>query len=127
MVAHTLVDTLVVSAEYDDVALERRHRKDADDARVQEGLDEFLVCLLLDGRDLDAHDGTQVGRKVRIEHACEALMQHLQRPDLVFGELVRPLEVVDLDFLLFVLGLDFLGGYRTIRKRGQQLIYLRLG
>ena len=67
-----------------------------------------------------------LGRKVRIEHACEALMQHLQRPDLVFGELVRPLEVVDLDLLLFVFGLDFLGGYRTIRKRGQQLIYLGL-
>ena len=53
-------------------------------------------------------------------------MQHVKRTDLVFGELVRPLEIVNLDLLLFFICLDFLCGNRTVRKCRQQFIYLGL-
>ena len=44
-------------------------------------------------------------------------MQHEERANLILGEFIRPLEVVDLDLAFLFFRLDFLSGDRAIRKR----------
>ena len=53
-------------------------------------------------------------------------MQHIKGSNLVFGELIWPLEIIGFNLFLLFLGLDFLGINVTTGKLGQKPIYCLL-
>ena len=53
-------------------------------------------------------------------------MQHIERSDLVLGELVRALEIIGFHLFLRFIRLDIVCSNTSVRKRRKQFIYLRL-
>ena len=110
----------------DDVSLERRQRNDADHRRVRHRLDKFLIGHLLNRKHLDVDHRPQTCRQIGVQETRKTLVQHEERANLIFRELIRSFEVIYLDFTLFFLRLDFLGGNRAVRKCRKQLVYFGL-
>ena len=80
----------------DGLARQRRQPDDVDDGRGGQGLDVLVVGALLQHRQAYLDAGAEVRGERRAEHPGERLVQDPQRPQVLFGELVRSAEVVQL-------------------------------
>lgn len=76
---------------------------------------------------MDVDEGAQAGREARRREAGEGLVHDLDGADLLLGELVRPLEVVDLDLAGVGGRLDRLDLGLARVDGGEELVYLILG
>ncbi len=78
-------------------AFQRRHAENADERRIGQRAHELVVRRLDHGDDFAFHDGPHVPGQIRGQAARKALVNDLQRPQLIFREFVRAAEIVPLD------------------------------
>src|SRR5690606_14270425 len=67
------------------------------EGRVGQRPDELVVRRLADGHHFALDHGAGVSRQMRRHAPGEALVDNLERAQLILGELIRPAEVVTLD------------------------------
>ena len=107
--------------------LQRVHVDDGDGGGVGDGADELLVGELVHRRHVHVREAAQLRGQRRGGLAREGFVHDGDGADLVLGELVGSLEVIDLDLALVHLRDELLGGHLAGRDRGEKLVYLVLG